>query len=434
MRVSQHGIRGVAALTLATLVGCTTAPDLTPASPTHTPTESRTGGVLFAAGDNQDDQLGTGTADSGRWLTSVRGADGRQLTQIVDVAGGGSHTLAVTADGRVLAWGANDNGQLGDGTTTDSRAPVEVLAPDGGAGTLSDAVTIAADSDLSMALLSDGTVVTWGENDAGQRGIGTIEARPAPTKVLGISGKDPLSDVCEISADGRTELARLCDGRVVAWGANSHGELGDGTLTSRALPGYVLDSDGSTPLSNVTSVAMGGQHALASLDDGQVVAWGNNDHGQLGQPVDAGRSLPVIVPGVGGDNGARAVQVAAAELHGYALLSDATVLGWGDNSAGQLGNGVRQAHQSTPDRVRDSGSGSGPLGGVTAVWAGEAYGVALLESGLIVTWGAGSRGQLAAGEETFRLLPGPASLPAGDWEVIAVGTGERHLAVVAKQV
>ena len=430
MTAARSAIVGLA-LTLSPLVACTSASQV--ASPTASQSSSEgSGGALFASGSNDDGQLGTGAAVDVRSLTPVYGLDGRQLFDIVAVAAGDGQSLAVTADGHVLAWGANNHGQLGDGTMTDSTSPVEVIAPDGNSGPLTGAVAVAADSDLSMALLSDGTVVTWGENDAGQRGIGTTEAQAAPTRVRGVAGEGDLSNVCEISADGRTELARLCDGRAVAWGANSHGELGDGTQSTRTLPGYVLDVEGSAPLAGVISVAMGGQHALASLDDGRVVAWGNNDHGQLGRRANDGRTLPGFVPGIGGDRESRSVQVAAAELHGYAVLASGNVLGWGNNSAGQLGNGVRQPYQNAPGLVLDAGSGASPLEGVTRVWAGEAYGVALLQGGQVVTWGAGSRGQLAAGEETFRLRPGPVSFPAGEWRGLAVGTGERHLLVVAE--
>lgn len=350
---------------------------------------------------------------------------------MVAIAAGGRHSLAVLADGTVMSWGADDHGQLGHGRPR-SGAAARVIAPDGEPGDLRNVVAVAADTDFSMALRSDGTVVTWGTGDAGQRGIGEDKAPPYPTVVKAMDGKGPLRDVIQIAADGRTELALLRDGRVMAWGANQFGMLGDGTRISKNLPVFVVSADGTEHLSDVKQISIGGQNGLAVLNDGTLLAWGHNDRGQLGDGSLKDRPVPGPVVGLSGTgNLVDVVQVSAAEKHAFALRGDGTVVAWGNNSAGQLGDGTVQL-RTWPVSVL--GGGGGPeLRGVKRVAAGEAYGVALLDDGSLRTWGANGSGQLGSGDRVPRNEPGPVAVTAGLRlkGIEAVAAGERHLLVLS---
>jgi alpha-tubulin suppressor-like RCC1 family protein len=298
-------------------------------------------------------------------------------------------------------------------------------------------VAVAADTDFSMALRSDGTVVTWGAASAGQRGDGSGNGNKAPselpTVVLSPEGDGPLRDVTQIVADGRTELALLRDGRVVSWGANTYGMLGDGTRVDRDLPVYVAGPDGEGELGDVQRVAVGGQHGLALRKDGCVLSWGFNDMGQLGSGDKAGRDTPGPVLGVGGKGTlCDVVALSAAEKHTLALRRDGTVVSWGNNTAGQLGDGTTQP-RTTPVAV--VGGGSGPqLRGVRQIAAGEAYGAAVLSDGSLRTWGANGQGQLGAGDRVNRDRPGPVTALAGGRlaPVLRVAAGERHLLVLTE--
>jgi alpha-tubulin suppressor-like RCC1 family protein len=246
--------------------------------------------------------------------------------------------------------------------------------------------------------------------------------------VRGPDGRDPLTGVVEIAADGRTELALLRDGTVMSWGANTYGMLGDGTKTDRSLPVQVRSSSGAEPLRGVRHVAVGGQHGVALLSTGEVLTWGHNDCGQLGDGTTIDRSLPGHVRGLDGEQTlSGVVAVAAAEKHLFALRSDQTVVGWGNNTAGQLGDSTTEP-RSMPVRVVNSGSGP-ELRGVRGLAAGEAYGVALLDDGTVRTWGAGGRGQLGSGDRLPRRRPGPVIGRGGTLieDVLAIGAGERHL-------
>jgi len=424
-------------LLVAGLAGCGDGGGARPSaggSPLPTPGITSAGGTLFASGDNSLGQLAVSDRLRELTLHQVRGRSGADaLTDVVATAGGGRHSLAVLADGRVFAWGANDRGQLGDGSTTPAARPVAVSAPDGGAGVLRGAVAVAADTDFSMALLTDGTVVTWGSGDAGQRGIGARPAPLTPTRVRAPDGNGPLRGVRGIAADGRTELALLADGSVVSWGAGGDGQLGDGTTEDRSLPAPVVGVAGEGLLAGVTQVAVGGQHGLALLDTGRVVSWGGNDQSQLGDGTSTGRSTPGYVAGPGGKGVLGGIsQIAAAEKFNLALHRDGTLVAWGANAAGQLGDGTT-TQRSAPVPVTDPG-GEGTLGGVRLALAGEAYAVAVTTEGAAFAWGANSNGQLARGDTRPRRSPEPMVLDGVPVTgVLTAGVGERHVLVAVRR-
>lgn len=379
--------------------------------------------MLWSTGLDGDGQLGRESRAADVAFGSVRLPSG---PAVVAVAAGGRHSLAVRKDGTVLSWGADDAGQLG--RTGSGRTPAPVAAPDGASGVLDAVVAVAADTDFSMALRADGTVVTWGKGDAGQRGVGTTQPFAGPTVVRGPDGQGPLTGVVEIAADGRTELALLKDGTVMAWGANRYGMLGDGTTADRSLPVPVTAITGNGPLRGVRHIAVGGQHGAALLGTGEVLTWGRNDAGQLGDGTTIDRSLPGGVRGPDGEQTLTGVvAISAAEKHMFALRSDGTVVAWGNNTGGQLGDGTTEP-RSMPVSVVDSGTGSA-LRGVRQVAAGEAYGVAVLEDGTVRTWGANGSGQLGAGDRVPRRRPGPVIAAGGARveKVAAVAAGERHL-------
>lgn len=145
------------------------------------------------------------------------------LENVLTVAAGSFHSLALTEDGKVWSWGLNDHGQLGDGTTESRGTPAQVL-------NLTDVVAIAAGSRHSLALEADGTIWSWGMNSHGQLGDGTATHRYTPAKVTG------LSKAVAIACGMTHSLAITDDGSVWAWGQNLYGQLGDGTREDRRLP------------------------------------------------------------------------------------------------------------------------------------------------------------------------------------------------------
>lgn len=199
------------------------------------------------------------------------------------VATGSGHTCAILTAGDVKCWGVNFYGQLGDGTTTSSSTPVNVI------GLASGVVAVAAGGNHTCALLTAGGVKCWGNNSGGQLGDGTTSSSPTPVSVTGLA-----SAVIGISTGGSHTCALLNYGGVRCWGGNSSGQLGDGTTTSSAMPVDVTDLT-----SDVRLVSAGASHTCAVMTSGGVKCWGSNYRGQLGDGNTVDKLTPTSVLGFG---------------------------------------------------------------------------------------------------------------------------------------
>src|SRR3990172_6090679 len=298
-----------------------------------------TGGGSLAWGNNVSGQLGDGTSGTNR-LTPVY-VNG--LTGIVATAGGGSHTVALKNDGTVWAWGNNDSGQLGDGTSGANRqTPVQVNG-------LSGIITIAAGTSHTIALKNDGTVLAWGNNDSGQLGDDTSGTnRLTPVPVSGLTG------VADIASGASHSLAIKKDGTVWTWGNNDSGQIGDGSFgTNRLTPVQV------NGLTGFVAVAGGVSHTVALKNDGTVWTWGDNDYGQLGDGTSGTNSaIPIQVNGL-----TEVITIAAGASHTASLKNDGTAWAWGNNDSGQLGDGTSGTNRLTPVQVSGLLSGAALAGG-----------------------------------------------------------------------
>ncbi|WP_018588427.1 RCC1 domain-containing protein, partial [Salinispora arenicola] len=347
----------------------------------HTPSPSSAASdTVLAWGQNNDGELGDGTTTDRDTPVNVDLPAG---TEVTDVAAVGDHSLALTSAGTVLAWGQNVHGQLGDGTTTDRDTPVNVDLPPG-----TDVTAIAAGDDHSLALTSAGTVLAWGQNVHGQLGDGTTTDRDTPVNV----DLPPGTDVTAIAAGDDHSLALTSAGTVLAWGQNVHGQLGDGTTTERDTPVNV----DLPPGTDVTAIAGGDDHSLALTSAGTVLAWGQNDDGELGDGTTTDRDTPVDVDLPAGTE---VTDVAAHGDHSLALTSAGTVLAWGNNSSGQLGDGTTTSNSTPVDVDLPAGTE------VTAIAGGDSHSLAVTSAGAVLAWGNNSSGQLGDGTTTDRDTP-----------------------------
>ncbi|MEO8703341.1 MAG: hypothetical protein ABI867_25060 [Kofleriaceae bacterium] len=197
----------------------------------------------------------------------------------IQVGVGKGHACTLLADGRVLCWGLNDLAQTGSAALADQRAPVLVQG-------LVTSTAIGIGFVHSCALDPTG-VRCWGDNASGQLGNDTTMRSAVAVAVTGLAG--PVAAVCGGLAH---TCARLADGTVQCWGANLHGQLGDGTTTERHTPVAVAG------LTGVAEVACGAEYTCARLTAGGVRCWGVNDHGQLGDGSTTERTSPVVVQGL----------------------------------------------------------------------------------------------------------------------------------------
>jgi alpha-tubulin suppressor-like RCC1 family protein len=319
-----------------------------------------TSGTVLAWGNNPHGELGIGTTSVLPVLTPVQVIDPANpsglLSGVKGIAAGGNHSLALKTDGTVWAWGFNSNGQLGDGTREDRLSPVVV-------GGLEEIELIAAGSFHSLAVRSDGAVFAWGFNFWGQLGIGQFSLdSPVPTRVLGPLGGGFLSGIVNLGAGLLHSLAvRGSDGAVFAWGSNTNGQLGVGTVEAFPFPVQI------SGLAGIFDVDGGRLHSLAMSLDGACFAWGDNSFGQIGNgTVGAPQLSPVQISA---SNGEHLISVAAGDNHSLVSTTSGALLAWGNNASGQLGDGTR-TNRSAPVAV---------LGDVAYITAGSNYSLAFTE-------------------------------------------------------
>jgi alpha-tubulin suppressor-like RCC1 family protein len=309
------------------------------------------------------------------------------------IALGSSHTLALKSDGTAWSWGANNSGQLGDGSTTQRTAPVQVSG-------LTGVTAIAAGGSHSLALKNDGSVWAWGYNWYGQLGDGGSANRTVPFQIGG------LSSVVAIAAGDNHSLAVTSDGSIWAWGYNFYGQVGDGTNTIRRTPVQV------TGLVGVAAIAAGASHSLALKNDRSVWSWGYNWYGQLGDGTNTTRYSPVQVAGLVGVGAIKAGSSYSLALRADGL-SRGTLWGWGDNTYAQFADSTTVSRRS-------------PVAGFEAVIhleTGTRHTLAVKDDG--VEWGCGYNlaGQLGFDSNAASYVPVPI---VGLGEVVALDGGAMH--------
>jgi alpha-tubulin suppressor-like RCC1 family protein len=349
-------------------------------------------GTPWGWGLNSNGQLGNGTTTNSNTPIQVS-----SLTEAVAVSAGGSHSLALKSDGTVWAWGLNSNGQLGNNTTTTSNIPVQ-------ASGLTDVIAVSAGDAFSLALKSDGTVWAWGLNSNGQLGNSTTTDSHIPIQVNGLSG------AVAISTGSAYGLALKSDGTVWGWGYNDKGQLGNGTTAESHIPVQV------SSLTNIIVIAAGSAHSLAIKSGGTAWAWGNNSNGQLGNGNTTNSYTPVQVNGLTG-----VVAIAAGAYHSLGVESDGTAWAWGYNGEGRLGNGTT-TESHTPVQV------SG-LTGVTVIFAGYQHSLIVKSDSTAWAWGGNSNGQLGNSTTANSYTPvqvngltGVVNIDAGGYHSLAISS------------
>ena len=373
-------------------------------------------GGIVASGSNAGGELGVGHYESVAGVVAIPGT-----ADFVQLSSGHGFAVARRNDGAVFIWGHNDAGQLGTGELLNRAVPRKVQGLPG------DVVSIAAGGAHSLALAADGRVWAWGFGNF--IGDPASRSRSLPQPITGLEGVvqvtagrkhslfrlatgdvwiafhpafeggppglyrvEGLRDIVAIASGGYNAYAIRNDGALFAWGSNFTGQIGDGTTATRFDPVRV-----STIAGRVIAISAQ-NHVLALTDDGRVWSWGENTFGALGDGTTTDRLGPAVVPGL-----ATISAVAAGSHHSMALRADGTVLTWGANFAGELGDGTT-GNRTTPAPV------SG-LQGARRIAAGPNRSFASTEGGPVWAWGGIAVSSLildgALGDGTFasRLRP-----------------------------
>ncbi len=321
-----------------------------------------------------------------------------QVLAFSQVSAGRSHTCGLTTDNRAYCWGSNDQGQLGDGTTTQRLRPVPV----GGGHQFRQVIAGATNS---CGLTMDNKAYCWGGNSFGELGDGTTTRRRTPVAVVG------GLKFHQLDADGSyTCGVSYSDRRAYCWGRNEYGHLGDGTTNNRTRPVPVAG------MRQFLQVHAGNSHTCGiGYLDNRAYCWGRNHQGQLGDGTDAQRLTPVAVLG-----GHSFRQVSAGGGHTCAVTNGDLAYCWGWNAFGQSGDGSTIAKRFRPKAVagglnfRDVSAGENHSCGRTTLnraycW-GENFGGQLGDG---TGFGTSSTPVAVAGGKRFRQVDGGGSHTCG---------------------
>jgi len=430
--MSSGGLVGVGVGALLALAGVLSPPAVALTTP----------GQVYAFGYDGFGELGSllseefeiETGDSVPALVNLpAGATGA----VVRIAAGHVHSLALTSTGQLYAFGGNEFGQLGSQTnsgTEESNAEPTLVTLPGANGAVSE---IAAGSEHSLVLTSTGQLYAFGENRYGQLGIqansDTGQANPTPALV---SLPGATGQVTQIAAGGGHSLALTSAGQLYAFGDNHYGQLGVATNNgndepnSTPMPVTLPGASGT-----VTQIAAGSEHSLALTSTGQLYAFGWNGYGQLGSEVNSDTSTPNPTPALVTLQGAtgQVTQIAAGGNHSLALTSTGQLYAFGDNEHGQLGSeansGTEEANP-TPRLVALAGA----TGQVTQIAAGRQDSLAVTSSGQLYAFGENQHGQLGSETNFPTTIPNPTptrvALGGATTEAVARGPDALHTLVL----
>ncbi|WP_183129765.1 InlB B-repeat-containing protein [Bifidobacterium sp. wkB344] len=415
-------------------------------------------GNAYAWGNNKYGQLGDGTGSSQKTPVKVGKPAGAPADfTYVQVSAGQYHSLAVGSDGNAYAWGRNDKGQLGDGTTSSQNTPVRVKTPD--RKTYPDLpadftyLQISGGDYHSLALGSDGNAYAWGYNGSGRLGDGTTSSQNTPVRVKTPDRKtypDLPADFTylQISGGDYHSLALGSDGNAYAWGYNGSGRLGDGTTSSQNTPVRVKTPDRKTypdlPADfTYLQISGGDYHSLALGSDGNAYAWGYNGSGRLGDGTTSSQNTPVRVktpdrktyPDLPADF--TYLQISGGDYHSLALGSDGNAYAWGYNGSGRLGDGTTSS-QNTPVRVKTPDRKTYPDLPADFTYlqisGGDYHSLALGSDGNAYAWGYNGSGRLGDGTTSSQNTPVRVKTPdrktypdlPADFTYLQISGGDYH--------
>lgn len=356
------------------------------------------GGALKCFGADDEGQVGNGDLPGNVGEPSdVQGLG----SGVVDVGAGIDHSCALLATGVVRCFGSNYYTQLArDPTILVRTSPTAVQG-------LTTGVTLLEAGNIHTCAQASGIISCWGNNYGLQLGVGGLlgfnddGARGVPQAMT-----TQVTDVVELSMGGTFGCARTSSGGAVCWGSNAQSELGvTGSFD------HVSPTEPSGLSTGVLQIAAGGSFAcarLAAATDSSVSCWGRNSSGQAGQ---YDMTTPRVAPGPVGGLGSGVVGLAAGDSHACVIMAASGVRCWGENDTGQLGDGDTTDSYLPVDVPNTADAASLAIGG--------SHSCLLSTAGEVRCWGSGSSGQIGDGLSLPSFAPLVAPLPSAAVQIVA---------------
>ncbi len=351
--------------------------------------EQYIGNKLFSSGRNDNGQIGDNT-NASRSTPVQEFTSGTNWKQ---VSAGGYHTAAIKTDGTLWSWGRNDAGQLGNNTNANRSTPVQEFT----SGT--NWKQVACGYYHTAAIKTDGTLLTWGFNLYGQLGDNTTSDRSTPRQEF-TSGTNWKQVSCGIYHTAAIKT----DGTLWSWGRNIFGALGVNDTVSRSTP--VQEFTSST---NWKQVGGGDYHTAAIKTDGTLWSWGRNTNGQIGDNTGANRSTPRQEF----TSSTNWKQVSAGSDHTASIKTDGTLWSWGTNNFGELGGNT---NVSKPVQEFTSSTNW------KQVSCGYHHTAAIKTDGTLWSWGYNPFGVLGVNDTVSRSTPVQEFTSGTNWKQVSAGS------------
>ncbi len=351
-------------------------------------------GEVYTWGDNRYGQLGDGTQTNSTIPKDITSSFNLINDKIIKVSTGEVNSMALSEKGRIYIWGDNSNGQLGDGTQTNSTIPKDITSS---FNLVNDKIVeISSGNFYSMVLSEKGSVFTWGINGTGQLGNGTHYDIYIP---VDITPNFNLSNdkIVKIAAGNFHSMALSEKGSIFTWGNNQFGQLGIGVTSDiafRVTTPQNITLNFSLENDKIKEISVGFVHSMVLTEKGKIYSWGNNLSGQLVDGTTNNSILPIDITSNFNITDDEIVEISAEFLHSMALTEKGQVYSWGSNSSGQLGDGT-QTSSNLPLNITNNFNLENDK--VVKISSSYYHSMVITEKGYAYSWGSDSYGQLGIG-------------------------------------
>ena len=359
-------------------------------------------GKVYTWGKNNYGQLGNGTNTDSNIPICISDLDNDlKGKNIIDIYTAYSTIFALDPEGKIYTWGANYNGQLGDGTNNNSNVPICIseLENDLKGKRITNIYT---SSSTIFALDTEGKIYAWGYNYFGQLGDGTTNSSNIPICISDLDNDLKGKNIVKIYIDTNTIFALDTEGKIYSWGYNYHGELGDGTNNNRNNPICISELENALKGKNIIDIDTVSSTIFALDTEGKIYTWGSNAFGLLGNGTTNSSNIPICISDL--NNALKGKKIVDIYTGSYNIIvkdNEGKIYTWGNNRYGQVGDGITEVgdgnYRNTPICISDLDNDIKGKN-IVDIYFFDSYTVIVIDNeGKIYAWGHNGYGQLGNG-------------------------------------